>query len=76
ELSIDRVAKPDEIAPAIDAAKTSDAAALNVLASPLLFANRQVIIERAAALRLPTMYQWPEVAEQGGFVGYGPRLVQ
>jgi putative ABC transport system substrate-binding protein len=76
ELSIDRVAKPDEIAPAIDAAKTSDAAALNVLASPLLFANRQVIIERAAALRLPAMYQWPEVAEQGGFVGYGPRLVQ
>jgi len=76
ELSIYRVAKPDEIAPAIDAAKASDAAALNVPASPLLFGNRQVIIERAAALRLPAMYQWPEVAEQGGFVGYGPRLVQ
>jgi len=76
ELSIHRVAKPDEIAPAIDAAKTSDAAALNVLASPLLFGNRRAIIERAAALRLPAMYQWPEVAEEGGFVGYGPRLVQ
>ncbi len=76
ELSIHRVANPDEIAPAIDAAKTLDAAAINVLASPLLFANRQVIIERAAALRLPAMYQWPEVAEQGGFVGYGPRIVQ
>jgi putative tryptophan/tyrosine transport system substrate-binding protein len=76
ELSIYRVAEPDEIASAIDAAKTSDAAALNVLASPLLFGNRQVIIERAAALRLPAMYQWPEVAEQGGFIGYGPRLVQ
>jgi putative ABC transport system substrate-binding protein len=56
ELSIYRVAEPDEIAPAIDAAKTSNAAALNVLASPLLFGNRQVIIERAAALRLPAMY--------------------
>jgi ABC-type uncharacterized transport system substrate-binding protein len=76
ELSIHRVANPDEIAPAIDAAKTLDSAAINVLASPLLFANRQVIIERAAALRLPAMYQWPEVAEQGGFVGYGPRIVQ
>ncbi|HEY7245673.1 MAG TPA: ABC transporter substrate-binding protein [Xanthobacteraceae bacterium] len=76
ELSIYRVAKPDEIAPAIDAARTSDAAALNVLASPLLFSNRQAIIERAAALRLPAMYQWPETAEEGGLVGYGPRLVQ
>ena len=63
-------------APAVDAAKASDTAALNVLASPLLFGNRQVIIERTAALRLPAMYQWPEVAEQGGFLGYGSRLVQ
>jgi len=46
------------------------------LASPLLFANRQVVIERAAGLRLPAIYQWPELAEEGGFLGYGPRLVQ
>jgi putative tryptophan/tyrosine transport system substrate-binding protein len=76
ELSIHRVAKAEEIAPAIDTAKASNAAALNVLASPLLFANRQVIIERAGTLRLPAIYQWPEVAEQGGFIGYGPRIVQ
>ena len=25
-------------------------------------------------LRLPAIYQWPEVAEEGGFLGYGPRL--
>jgi putative ABC transport system substrate-binding protein len=75
-LSILQVTKPNEIVPAIEAAKKADAEALNVLASPLLFANRQLILERAAALRLPAMYQWPEVAEQGGFVGYGPRLVQ
>ena len=68
-LSIYRVAKPDEIAPAVDAAKAADTAALNVLASPLLFGNRQVIIERTAALRLPAMYQWPEVAEQGASSG-------
>jgi putative ABC transport system substrate-binding protein len=76
ELSIHRVAKADEIALAIDTAKASDAAALNVLASPLLFANRHVIIEQARTLRLPAIYQWPEVAEQGGFIGYGPRIVQ
>jgi putative tryptophan/tyrosine transport system substrate-binding protein len=75
ELSIYAVAKPNEIAAAIDAAKKADAAALNVLASPLLFADRQVIMERATALHLPAIYQWPEVAEQGGLLGYGPRLV-
>ena len=26
------------------------------------------------ALRLPAMYQWPEMAEEGGFAAYGPRL--
>jgi putative ABC transport system substrate-binding protein len=76
ELSIHQVAQAEEIAPAMDGAKASIAAALNVLASPLLFANRKIIIERAAALRLPAIYQWPEVAEEGGFIGYGPRLVQ
>jgi putative ABC transport system substrate-binding protein len=75
ELSIYAVAKPNEIAAAIDAAKKADAAALNVLASPLLFAARQVIMERATALDLPAIYQWPEVAEQGGLLAYGPRLV-
>jgi putative ABC transport system substrate-binding protein len=76
ELLIHQLATAGEIAPAIDAAKASNARALNILASPLLFANRRVIIERAATLRLPAIYQWPEVAEEGGFIGYGPRLVQ
>ncbi len=76
ELSIHRVARSEEVVPAIDTAKTSDAAALNVLASPLFFANRRVIIERVAALRLPAMYQWPEMAEEGGLAGYGPRITQ
>ena len=76
ELSLHRIAKAEDIAPAIDSAKVSNAAALNVLASPLLFANRPVIIERTATLRLPAIYQWPEVAEEGGFIGYGPRIVQ
>ena len=49
---------------------------LNVLSSPLLGSQRQLIIERAAVLRLPAIYQWPEAAEEGGLAGYGPRLVQ
>jgi putative ABC transport system substrate-binding protein len=76
ELSLHPIAKPEEIAPAIDAAKNSGAAALNVLASPLLHSNGRVTFERAAVLRLPAMYQWPEMAEDGGLVAYGPRVVQ
>jgi putative tryptophan/tyrosine transport system substrate-binding protein len=74
ELSIHRIASGAEIAAAIDMAQASGAAALNVLASPMLHANRQLIMDRVATLRLPTMYQWPETAEEGGFVSYGPRL--
>ncbi len=76
ELSIHQIARPDEIPAAIDAAKASGPAALNVLSSPVLYSNRQIIMQRVAALRLPAIYQFPEIAEEGGFVGYGPRVVQ
>jgi ABC-type uncharacterized transport system substrate-binding protein len=62
-LSIHGVTRAEDIASAIDAAKAANAAALNVLASALLFNNRQIIFERTAALRLPAIYQWPEIAE-------------
>ncbi len=76
ELSIHRIAKAEEITAAIDAAKASGAAALNVLSSPFLYSNRRIVMERVAALHLPAIYQFPEEAEEGGFVAYGPRLVQ
>ena len=67
---------PEEIAPAMNGASASGAQALNVLATPLFFFNRHTVIVRAAALRLPAMYQWPEMVEEGGFAGYGPRTTQ
>ena len=76
ELSIHQVASGAEIAAAIDTAHASGATALNVLASPMLDGNRQLIMDRVAVLRLPTMYQWPETAEEGGFIAYGPRFSQ
>jgi ABC-type uncharacterized transport system substrate-binding protein len=76
ELLTYLVTAPEEIAGAIDAAKSSGAAALNVLATPLLYTNRQTILPRVAQLRLPTIYQWPEASEAGGLIGYGPRIVQ
>ena len=42
----------------------------------MLHLNRRVIIERAAELRLPAIYQWPETAEEGGLLAYGPRFTR
>ena len=75
ELSMHQIATSEEIAAAIDMAKSSGATALNVLASPVLCTNRRLIMDRAAALRLPAIYEWPEMAEEGGFAAYGPRLI-
>jgi putative ABC transport system substrate-binding protein len=75
ELLIHQIASAEEITAAIDSAKASGAAALNVLSSPFLYGNRQTIMQRVAALRLPAIYQFPEEAEEGGFVAYGPRLI-
>ena len=76
EFSIHRVARGEEIAAAIDSAKASGATALNIVASPLFWAHRRLIMERAAAVRLPAIYFFPELAEEGGFAGYGPRRSQ
>jgi putative tryptophan/tyrosine transport system substrate-binding protein len=76
ELLIYWITKSEEVASAIETAKSSDAMALNVLASPVLFNNRQIIQQRVATLRLPAFYQSPEVADEGGLMGYGPRMVQ
>jgi putative ABC transport system substrate-binding protein len=75
ELSMHQVAWREEIGSAIDAAKATGARALNVLASTLLFNSRAFIFKRVEALRLPAVYQFPEMAEQGGLIAYGPPLV-
>ena len=75
ELFIVKAAKSEDIIPAINHASAGGAGALNVLASPMLYLNRHAIIDRAAELRLPAIYQWPETAEEGGLLGYGPRFV-
>ncbi len=65
---------PEQIAPTMGKAKALGATALNVLSAPLFSINRRIIIERAAALGLPAIYEWPEMAEEGGLIGYGASL--
>jgi putative ABC transport system substrate-binding protein len=76
EVSIQRIANPEQIADAIEAAKRIGAEALNVLASPILSTSRRIILPLVAMLRLPTIYEWAEVANEGGLIAYGPRLLQ
>src|SRR5262249_60688360 len=75
ELLVVGIHQREEIATAIDFAKASGAQAVNVLASPLLSNSRRTIFERMASLRLPAIYQWAEMADEGGFAAYGPRLI-
>lgn len=76
ELSIIPIANPGEIVPAINAAGAAGAKALNFLASPMFLANRQLIIERVAVAGLPAIFQWPEIADDGGLAAYGARTTE
>ena len=80
EVSIFGAKGPEDIVPAIDAAKASNAEALNFLATPLFSVpgtrNNQIVLERVAAMRIPTIFQWPETAEAGALLAYGPRFTE
>jgi ABC-type uncharacterized transport system substrate-binding protein len=76
ELDVYQASRPEEITPAIEAAAKAGAQAMNVLASPLLSFNSRQIVDQLALLRLPAIYQWPEIAEQGGLLAYGPRITR
>jgi putative ABC transport system substrate-binding protein len=69
------VRSSDEVSPAIEAASGAGAQVLNILASSLLHRSSSLMIEQTARIRLPAIYQWPEIAETGGLLGYGPRFV-
>ena len=75
-LVIAKVADSKEIAPSIKTARASGVEALNVLSSPMLFLNRQMIFASTTDLQMPTIYQWPEMAAEGGLLAYGPRFTQ
>jgi len=48
--------------------------ALVVTADPVLSSNRERVLALAARHRLPTIYEWREIVEAGGFMSYGPSL--
>jgi putative ABC transport system substrate-binding protein len=74
EISHFTARSQEEIIQAIDAMRATAVDAVNVLASPLLSPFVSLIIDRLRLSRLPGMLQWPEGAEAGGLIAYGPRL--
>lgn len=74
EISHFTARSQEEIIHAIDAMRATAVDAVNVLASPILSPFVSLIIDRLRLSRLPGMLQWPEGAEAGGLIAYGPRL--
>jgi putative ABC transport system substrate-binding protein len=75
QLLILEVRGPNDLDGAFTTARNERAAAVNVLASPLLASFSHKIIDLAANNRLPAIYQWREQAEAGGLMSYGPILL-
>jgi putative tryptophan/tyrosine transport system substrate-binding protein len=74
ELLVISIRRMDELTGGLDALQSAGVDAVNVSASPLVGSVRATIIDRLNRARLPAIYEFPEYAEQGGFLGYGPRL--
>ena len=68
------VGAPDQIERLLRGGKENGCLGVNVLSSAVLFALRGQIIRFAADFGLPTIFQWPETADEGGLVAYGPSL--
>ncbi len=63
-----------EIDAAFAAARRLRVAGVNVLNSPFLYNLRAHIFQLAASAKLPSIYQWPDAAREGGLMAYGPSL--
>ena len=74
QLKLLQVSKTDDFEPAFQSAVSSQAEAINVLASAFFNANRKRLIELAAKYRVPTMYETSEYVRDGGLLSYGPNL--
>jgi putative ABC transport system substrate-binding protein len=74
QVQVFEVQAPNEIEGAFMAAKKGGAEAINVLASPILFAYRKELVDSSANHRLPGMYENKEFVEIGGLLSYGANL--
>jgi putative tryptophan/tyrosine transport system substrate-binding protein len=70
-VTVDRA---EELSGSLDALQSARVDAVNVLASPFVGTLRASIFDLLNRARLPAIYEAPELAEQGGLLGYGARF--
>jgi putative tryptophan/tyrosine transport system substrate-binding protein len=61
---------------AFDALAQARVDALVVPSHPRFFKDARKIIDLAATRRLPAIYEWPSMAEDGGMMAYGPTFAE
>jgi putative tryptophan/tyrosine transport system substrate-binding protein len=76
EALVRGVAKRDDVISAINDVKASGAQAINFLATPMFSVNAADFIRQVTTLRLSSIFQWPENAEDGALIAYGPRFTE
>ena len=67
------VGKRDDVVAAIKDVQATSASAINFLATPLFSVNAVNFISQVSDLKLASIYQWPEDAEESALSAYGPR---
>jgi len=61
---------------AFDAMAQAQVDALLVPSFPRFIEDAHTIIDQASAKRIPAIYEWPSMAEDGGLIAYGPTLAE
>lgn len=76
EVNLLSARTPEEIGPALFAAKRGHAQALYVLNDPQFVTHRKSILEFASKAKLPTIYGVRQFVDDGGLISYGPSLTE
>lgn len=66
--------RSDEFAASFEAARSRRAQALVVLSAPSVFLNLSRLADLALQHRLPAICVFPQFADSGGLMGYGPNI--
>jgi putative tryptophan/tyrosine transport system substrate-binding protein len=72
KLRVLDVRQPADLAPAFEAMKREQADALVLVADPLLFSEKSLIVQLASRYRIPAVYETRLFPEVGGLLSYGP----
>jgi putative ABC transport system substrate-binding protein len=76
QLHLSDVPGPKTYEPTFSALSKAGADGVLVPSFPRFYEDHLRIVEAAAARRLPTIYEWGDIARAGGLIAYGPLLTE